>query len=99
MRAYSRQIVKNSACPLLTPRKLRRTTGALGFNTTPSFCEIARNAYAAGCPTRLVAAGRGGSSGSADDSQLPAASASAEELIAAIGLESRYAYSRRQFEP
>jgi hypothetical protein len=46
-----------------------------------------------------AAAGRGTSPGSADGSHLPAASASAEELIAAIGLEPRHAYSRRHLEP
>src|SRR5271157_2386678 len=46
-----------------------------------------------------AAAGRGASPGSADGSHLPAASASAEELIAAIGLEPRHAYSRRHLEP
>src|SRR5262249_49020341 len=42
---------------------------------------------------------RGASSGPADGSHLPAASASAEELIAAIGLEPRYTHSRRHLEP
>src|ERR1700676_1018636 len=46
-----------------------------------------------------AAAGRGASPGSADGSHLPAASASAEKLIAAIGLEPRHAYSGRHLEP
>src|SRR6202521_2643715 len=46
-----------------------------------------------------AAARRGASPGPADGSHLPAASASAEELIAAIGLEPRHAYSRRHLEP
>ena len=46
-----------------------------------------------------AAAGHGASPGSADDSHLPAASASAEELIAAIGLEPRHEYSGRHLEP
>src|SRR5512143_324816 len=46
-----------------------------------------------------AAAGRGASPGSADGSHLPAASASAEELIAAIGLEPRHADSLRHLEP
>ena len=37
--------------------------------------------------------------GSVDGSHLPTASASAEELIAAIGLKPRHAYSRRHLEP
>src|ERR1700676_1039185 len=41
---------------------------------------------------------RGDSPGPADGSHLPAASASAEKLIAAIGLEPRHAYSRRHLE-
>jgi hypothetical protein len=45
-----------------------------------------------------VAAGRGASPGSADSSHLPAASASAEELIAAIGLEPRHGHSGRHVE-
>src|SRR5262245_61684138 len=44
--------------------------------------------------------GRGGASfGSADGSHLAAASASAEEAIAAIGFEPRHACSRRHLEP
>jgi hypothetical protein len=43
-------------------------------------------------------AGRGTSPGSADGSDPPAASASAEELIAAIGFEPRHAYSRWHLE-
>src|SRR5260221_11311329 len=46
-----------------------------------------------------AAADRGASPGSADGSHLPAASASAEELIAAVGLEPRHPYSRRHLEP
>src|SRR6266496_4726458 len=42
--------------------------------------------------------GRGASPGSADGSHLPAASASAEEPIAAIGLEPRHTHSRRHLE-
>src|SRR5258708_6511843 len=42
---------------------------------------------------------RGGSPRPADGSHLPAASAAAEELIAAIGLEPRHAHSRRHLEP
>src|SRR5438445_1998100 len=42
---------------------------------------------------------RGASPRPADGSQLPAASASAEELIAAIGLEPRHAHARRHHEP
>jgi hypothetical protein len=45
-----------------------------------------------------AAADCGASPGSADSSHLPAASASAEELIAAIGLESRHLYSRRHLD-
>src|SRR5438034_4321220 len=45
-----------------------------------------------------AAARRGASPGRADGSHLPAASASAEELIAAIGLEPRHAHSRRHLE-
>src|SRR6266567_4535835 len=45
-----------------------------------------------------AAAHRGASPGRADGSHLPAASASAEELIAAIGLEPRHAHSRRHLE-
>ena len=40
----------------------------------------------------------GASLGPADGSHFPAASASAEELIAAIGLEPRYAYAGRHLE-
>jgi Protein of unknown function (DUF1826)/CobW/HypB/UreG, nucleotide-binding domain len=46
-----------------------------------------------------AAAGREASPGPADGSHLPAASASAEELIAAIGLEPRNAYSGRHLDP
>src|SRR2546430_14509883 len=42
--------------------------------------------------------GRGTSPRSAYGSHLPAASASAEELIAAIGLEPRHAHSRRHLK-
>src|SRR6267378_2155823 len=42
---------------------------------------------------------RGDSLGPADGSYLPAPSSSAEELIAAIGLEPRHAYSGRHLEP
>src|SRR5580704_4483390 len=52
--------------------------------------------------SRLVPLGlasRGGSPRSADGSNLPAASAAAEELIAAIGLEPRHADSGRHLEP
>src|SRR6266567_4038599 len=45
-----------------------------------------------------AAAHRGASPGRADGSHLPAASASAEELIAAIGLEPRHAHSGRHLE-
>ena len=48
-------------------------------------------------PLRLLA--RGDSPGPANGSHLSAASASAEELIAAIGLEPRHAYARRHLEP
>src|SRR5262245_23733726 len=48
----------------------------------------------------LGAAGRRGDSpGPADGSHLPAPSSSAEELIAAIGLEPRHAHSGRHLEP
>src|SRR5437899_10361126 len=47
-----------------------------------------------GAPAR-----RGASPGPADGAHLPAASASAEELIAAIGLEPRHAHARRHLEP
>src|SRR5258708_16291372 len=60
-------------------------------------------------PCRLLAGGVDGGLGAgarceasprpADGSHLPAVSASAEELIAAIGLEPRHAYSRRHLEP
>src|SRR5262245_5114549 len=43
--------------------------------------------------------GRGASPGSADCSHLPAASPSAVEAIATIGLEPRYPHSRRHLEP
>ena len=46
-----------------------------------------------------AAARRGASLGPADGAHLPAASAAAEELIAAIGLEPRHAYSGRHIEP
>jgi hypothetical protein len=42
--------------------------------------------------------GRRASPGTADGSHLPAAAASAEELIAAIGLEPRHTHSRRHLE-
>src|SRR5918992_2729239 len=42
---------------------------------------------------------RGASLGPADGSHLPAASSSAEEQIAAIGLEPRHAHSGRHLEP
>src|SRR5438874_9384296 len=42
---------------------------------------------------------RGGSLGPADGPHLPARSSSAEELIAAIGLEPRHAHSGRHVEP
>src|SRR6266436_2478675 len=42
---------------------------------------------------------RGDSLGPADGSHLPAASSSAEELIAAIGLEPRHVHSGRHLEP
>ena len=45
-----------------------------------------------------AASGRRASPGPANGSNLPAGSASAEELIAAIGLEPRHAYSRRHLE-
>src|SRR6185503_21352838 len=45
------------------------------------------------------AARRGASLGPADGPHLPAPSSSAEELIAAIGLEPRHAHSRRHLEP
>src|ERR1700722_10999492 len=52
------------------------------------------------CPGSTPRSGRRGASpGSADGSHLPAASASAEELIAAIGLEPRHTYARRHLEP
>src|SRR5215510_15513821 len=47
----------------------------------------------------LAAAGRGLSPGSADRSHLPGASASAEELVAAIGLEPRHTRSTWHLEP
>src|SRR5881409_3983861 len=46
-----------------------------------------------------AAARRGASLGPADSPHLPAPSSSAEELIAAIGLEPRNAYSGRHLEP
>src|SRR5205809_7023308 len=46
-----------------------------------------------------AAACRGGSPGPADGPHLPAPSSSAEELIAAIGLEPRNAHSGRHLEP
>src|SRR5882762_5540974 len=46
-----------------------------------------------------AAARRGDSLGPADGSHLPAPSSSAEELIAAIGLEPRHAHSGRHLEP
>src|SRR5882762_4037257 len=46
-----------------------------------------------------AAARRGDSLGPADGSHLPAPSSSAEELIAAIGLEARNAHSWRHLEP
>src|SRR5258708_1674078 len=49
--------------------------------------------------SRGSATRRGGSPRPADGSHLPAASAAAEELIAAIGLEPRHAHSRRHLEP
>src|SRR5262249_11145400 len=45
-----------------------------------------------------VAAGCGASPGPTDGSHLPAISASTKELIAAIGLEARHAYSGRHLE-
>ena len=45
------------------------------------------------------AAGSGASLGPANRSHLPAPSSSAEELIAAIGLEPRNIHSRRHFKP
>jgi hypothetical protein len=51
-----------------------------------------------GSLARGAAAGRGVSPGSADDSYLSAASATTKELIAAIGLEPRHAYSGRHLE-
>ena len=56
------------------------------------------------CPRLLAASsllfrlGRRASLGTADGSHLPAASASAEEPIAAIGLEPRHAHARRHLE-
>src|SRR6202047_775831 len=51
------------------------------------------------CPGSTPRSGRRGASpGSADGSHLPAASASAEELIAAIGLEPRHAHAGRHIE-
>src|SRR5215510_2939012 len=47
----------------------------------------------------LASAGRGLSPGSADRSHLPAVSASAEELIAAIGFEPRHTRSTWHLEP
>ena len=62
-----------------------------------------------GMPLPLLARGVGGtlgaaahcgaSPGPADSPHLPASSSSAEELIAAIGLEPRNAHSGRQLEP
>ena len=46
----------------------------------------------------LFRLGSGASPGSADGSHLPAASASAEEPIAAIGLEPRHTHSRRHLD-
>src|SRR5208282_2655260 len=46
-----------------------------------------------------AAARRGDSPGPADGSHLPAPSSSADELIAAIGLEPRHAHSGRHLEP
>src|SRR4029453_1806611 len=48
---------------------------------------------------RGAAAGRGVSLGTADAPHLSASSSSAEESIAAIGLEPRNVYSGRQLEP
>ena len=45
-----------------------------------------------------LATGHHAAPGSADGSHFPAASASAEELIATIGFESRHAYSRRHLD-
>jgi hypothetical protein len=55
---------------------------------------------ASGGPVQLLARGfgRGTSPGSADGSHLSAASASAEEPIAAIGFQSRNTHSRRHLE-
>src|SRR5262249_40281191 len=47
----------------------------------------------------LLRLGRGASPGSPDGSHLSAASASAEEPIAAIGLEPRHAHARRHLDP
>src|ERR1700724_3636794 len=47
----------------------------------------------------LLRLGRGTSLGPADGSHLPAPSTSAEELIAAIGLEPRHAHSGRHLAP
>src|SRR5690349_2206991 len=61
--------------------------------------NLVNTSFARGVAGDLGAAdGRGASPGSTDGSHLPAASASAEELIA-IGLEPRHAYSRRHLEP
>src|SRR5208283_4420628 len=53
---------------------------------------------AGGVDRSRTAAGRGAAPGPADGSYLPAASASAEEPIAAIGLEPRHAHSGRHLE-
>ena len=51
-----------------------------------------------GTPALTFWLGRGASLGPADGSHLPAASASAEEPIAAIGLEPRHAHAGRHLE-
>jgi hypothetical protein len=77
---------------------------SIGSTSRKASANLARES-----PRRLLARGVdggagagapcGASPGPADGSHLAAASASAEELIAAIGLKPRYAYSRRHLEP
>src|SRR6266853_6637568 len=79
-------------------RHVDRTHFAQGFSRPRP--QGPRRLLARGIDGRLGAAARcGASPGPADGSHLPAASASAEELIAAVGLEPRHAYSGRHIEP
>src|SRR6266851_1264128 len=79
-------------------RHVDRTHFAQGFSRPRP--QGPRRLLARGVDRGLGAAARcGASPGPADGSHLPAASASAEELIAAIGLEPRHAYSGRHLEP